>query len=194
MGHKGKKNKKIGQGFFLTISISFKLAYRDHCFLLPNNVKPLPSCDMVTAAKPQPSKPAANPTPKTAFPLHRDEPPDLLLLLPPCTFSTVFELLLLLANLRLAIDGAVDKRREAGTLFPEWVARPSVWGGMRGSALRIELVNMQAVSLKCSYHVMGRACDWIRGFAKQVMDMLDPWSCFPVGAGGCFRFAVVRSG
>lgn len=80
---------------------------------------PLPSCDMLTAAKPQPSKPAANPTPKTAFPLHlEDVPLDLL----PCTFSTVLDLLLLLlllANLRLAIDGAVDKRREAGTLFPE---------------------------------------------------------------------------
>lgn len=141
--HKGKKRP----GFPLTSSISFTFAYLGHCFLLPNNVMPFPSRNVITDAKPQPSKPAANPTPKTAFPLHRDdEPLDLLF----CTFSTVLELLLLLllANLRLAIDGAVDMRREAGNLFPEWVARPNVWGGMRGSALRIELVNMQAVAWK----------------------------------------------
>lgn len=142
--------KKKGRDLFLTNSISFRLAYRGHCFLLSNNVIPLP---LTIVAKPQPSKPAANPTPKTVLPLHRDddEPLELSLLV-------LLLLVLVLAYLRFTIDDCavvvVDNRRQSGrtTLFPEWVARPRVivsscWGGgMRdGSALRIELVNMQAI-------------------------------------------------
>lgn len=164
-GRRKTREKNQKKPRFLTISISLILAYRGHCFVLSNNVAPLPSRDIVTAAKPHPSNPAASPTPTTAFPLHFGPG---LPSLRAYSVGTVVVALLVLAHLRLAIDnGAAGKRRQALALLPGSAARPRARGEMRGSALRIELANMQAI-VKCSCHVMRTACDWVRG--------LEMWS------------------
>lgn len=125
------------------------LAYRGHCLLLSNSVEPLPSRLIDTDARPQPNKPAASPTPKTPLSLH---------------FGANWSrpeggALLVLAHLRCnlaAIGGAAEgPPNRVGTLFPVRAAWPKVLVGERGSALQIELANMQAVVIAAVTSVEG---------------------------------------
>lgn len=116
-------------------------------------------------------------------------------------------LVLVLAHLveSSEIDGAAKPHsREPRTLilFPGWTARPArVCDEMRGgSALRIELANMQAVwgGLIAAVTLWGRAYDWVLGDfdGVYVTVCVDPWFSGTSGGGGdsitCSGFAVWR--
>lgn len=67
------------------------------------------------------------------------------------------------AYLRCDLAAAIGIAAErVGSLCPVWAgaAWPKVLADDRGSALHIELGDMQAVG-ECSCHVMRRACDWV---------------------------------
>lgn len=143
IGWGGGLTKKMS---FLTISISFRLAYRGNGLLPSSNHAPLPFCPVVTDAIPQPSSPAPMATPRTPPPVHSGADSS-------CLSSRVDRpvwaaLVPVLAHLRAGLVGALAKVAavvEAPLLFPARAARPMLPVHEGGSALRIELANMQAV-------------------------------------------------
>lgn len=133
----------------LTISISFMLAYRGYCFRLSIRHVRFSLGPIVTDARPQPRRPAESATPNTAPPFHlEDDSPSFGRDFPSVRAASGVGPGLVVVHLRAggvtaAIDVAAAAPGMERTLFPGRAAWPRVLAQEGGSALQIELDNMQ---------------------------------------------------